>query len=262
MAIVFLCGGTGNQLFQFTASRPGDRFSALFLRGPLARLLGWTEHERVVDLPAPAKWREWGALALLLADAALARIADRSLFTRFDLRAIKAEPLCARLQQLGYFQTCAPLRDAEELGHRLVAKAPPADPLDIAMHVRGGDVLRLEAEGRNPYGVLPPAYFAAALARYGGEGRRLTVFTDDREHAAALLAAAAPGLSAHIDDGPLTEMLARCIAARTFIACNSTLSWWIVRLRGSAAHSVAPEPFARELPLANPEHVDAIPVRY
>lgn len=262
-AVVFLCGGTGNQLFQFTSSHPGDRFSPLFLRGPLARMLGWSEHERVLDFPAPPRWREWASLALLLADAALARIVGRSLFTRFDLRALKAEPLCARLQQFGYFQTCAPVREADELGRQLLAKQPAGgDEIDIAVHVRGGDVLRLEAEGRNPYGVLAPAYFATALSRHGGAGRRLTVFTDDPGHAAALLAEAAPGVPAWIDDGPLAEMLAQCIAARTFIACNSTLSWWIVRLRGSARESVAPEPFARELPLANPEYVHAIPVRY
>lgn len=303
MALVFLCGGTGNQLFQLAASQPGDRFSQAFLCGLFPRVLGWSCHEQVLALPAPSRGCEWGALAMLVLDGLLARLCGRALFTSFDLRSLKARPLLGRWLQLGYFQGRPPVRDLASLADQLLgARRGPDHPaairslgtaqaIDIAMHIRGGDILKLEAQGANPYGLLPADYFSRALAQAlaaaraegGAEGpcsgaagaslgggaafpgvrsRHLTVFTDDRPYARALLARISPPIAVRIDDGPLPAMLAGCLAARCFIAGNSTLSWWIVQMRGADRLSISPAPFTRSLSLETPECGHALAVRY
>ncbi|MCB2087523.1 MAG: hypothetical protein R3E18_04920 [Sphingomonadaceae bacterium] len=260
MAVVFLIGGTGNQLFQFTRAAPRDRFCTLFLQPALRRWLGWKDHEQVLRFPAANPLACALALPLLALDVMLAKLAGRSLYTRLDLRGVKASPILTRWVQVGYFQNAAQTRNASELGNQLAAEGECAPAL--ALHIRGGDALAMERQGAARYGILPAAYFRAAFGK-AGDPDRVHVFTDDPAHARAICAEAIPD-TAQItyDSGDLSAMMRGCLSARRFIACNSTLSWWLVQMRGAQRPSIVPSPFTLALDLPVPPGAEAIHVDY
>lgn len=262
MATVFLVGGTGNHLFQFTRAEPQDRFSYAFLRGPIHRLLGWTEHPRLFEFPKAGIAAQGVAMLVLAVDLVLAKLLRVSLFSRIDLRALKAEPVIKRLVQIGYFQKVPATRPIDDLRPQITAWSEDSVPPETAMHIRGGDILAYQQKGRNPYGVLPTDYYRRALEQ-ATMGTHVTVFTDDRARASELLKTAGPpGLDYTIDDGSLDDMIAGCAGADSFIACNSTLSYWILQLRGPERHSIAPAPFTASLDIELPGYVEGIPVSF
>ncbi|MCP5395636.1 MAG: hypothetical protein H6918_02690 [Sphingomonadaceae bacterium] len=260
MAVVFLIGGTGNQLFQFTRAAPRDRFCTLFLQPRLRRWLGWTDHEQVLRFPAASPLACALALPMLALDVALVRLAGWSLFSRLDLRSVKARPMLTRLVQAGYFQDAAQTREASELGDQLAAQGEKAP--ELALHIRGGDALAMERQGAARYGILPPDYFRAALAM-AGDPDKVYVFTDDPAHARAICAESVlEGTRVSYDSGDLGAMMRGCLSAKSFIACNSTLSWWLVQMRGADRPSIVPSPFTLALDLPVPPGAEAINVRY
>ena len=250
MAVVFLIGGTGNQLFQYATSAPADRFSALFLRPGVCRLLGWTPHDRAFGFPAAPGWAVAGALLLLLLDLALARTLRLSLFTDFDNRLANCQPRLRRLLAFGYFQKRPRTRDTAWIRAEI---APPPPPI-LPIHIRGGDLRTADRMATHRYGVLPDSYYSRILQQAAADGAlegltEAQVFTDDPAHARRIMEGLALPLPCRIEAGPLDEMLRRCLGAEVFVASNSTLAWWIVELRGPQASSYAPRPFHRGSPV-------------
>lgn len=213
MAVVFLIGGTGNQLFQFATAGDGDRFSGLFLRPWLCRLLGWTPHPRAFSLPAAPGWAVATALPVLLADLALARLAGVSLFTDFDNRLSTCRPRLRRLVAFGYFQRRPLRRDLAPIRAALEG-APPGPPLPVlAIHVRGGDLRSAGRMATHRYGLLPDSYYRRVLARAAEDGalqglREAVIFTDDPDRCRALMAGlgAGPERASDVERRPKGEV--------------------------------------------------------
>lgn len=259
MSVTFLLAGTGNQLFQYATAPPEGRFSHLFLDDRVRRLTGLAGHPQLLRCPPAGRVVQGLALAGLALDLALHRLTGRTLITRLDLRRRKARPLIAEWVRAGYFQHDPQRRDVAALTAGL--PAPEGAPLPVALHVRGGDMHAVHASADDPYGRLAPAYWAAALAGVA-PGTPLHVFTDDAGHAARVMAPFAQTHPITYDTAPLERMLPRAVAACRFIACNSTLSYWILRLRGAGADSVAPAPFQRRADLALDPAISRLPAGY
>ncbi len=248
MQITFLIGGTGNQFFQFATSRPDAKMSTIFLRQRLRKILGWTQHEQVIDYEGPGPIKTALALVTLGFDIALAKIAKTSLFTEFDTRGLKLEPKIAPIIRLGYFQEAQVTRSLAEIGRQI---APTPKQGLLAMHVRGGDLLELERAGKNEYGMLDNTYY-----RFGIEKVRSELASQDRNAAEVLVLTDDPEYASTQDfcmDGmpepvirraPLKETLALAVGAEWFISSNSTMSYWIIQLREGQG-TFAPQPFQK-----------------
>lgn len=257
MAVVFLIGGTGNQLFSYAASEVDDPVSTLLLRKDVRQILGWTQHEQVLQFAHPALLEHFCALTVLCLDLILAKFFRLTLFTELDTQRLKISPRLKTLARLGYFQIAPERRSLSPLARQI---APVTEPGLIALHIRGGDLLELERAGKNVYGLLDSTYFNASIhvacvsmAREGRTPTRLLVLTDDPKFAASMDFSAYGVPKAEIQHAPLSETLARAVGAEWYISSNSTLSYWIVRLR-DGQRSIAPQPFQKrydyDLPIA------------
>lgn len=262
MAVVFLIGGTGNQLFQFSCSFPSDRFSGLFLKGLLPALLNWKQHERIFEYPKATRVQECLALVCLPLEIALSKIFGRTMFSKLDLRFASAEPLFGRLIMMGYFQAEPERRGIGKLRQQVANWPIDGDIPDVSVHIRGGDILDLEMAGCNPYGILPPEYYSMALER-SGNLERITVFTDDCDYAGQIMSrVAVRPKSVKIDGSALKVMVAKAFRSGIFIGSNSTLSFWITRLRGPGKVSFCPNPYTRALAFRPPREAETIEVHY
>jgi hypothetical protein len=245
MSIVFLIGGTGNQLFQYAASSPDDRMSTLFLKPVIRRILGWTQHEQALRYEEARIVYQAFALVVLVLDLVLVKLTGRCLFTSLDARRLKASPVLVELVRLGYFQKDPERRSLESLAHQI---APVAQEGLIVLHIRGGDLLKIERAGNNVYGLLSRDYYleglAEALRELHQTSVRVRVLTDDPEYASTfdLLIDGVP--EPEILCSTLMETLEQATGADWFISSNSTMSYWIVRLRGGV-RSIAPKPFQK-----------------
>lgn len=248
MAVVFLIGGTGNQFFQYAASAPEDVFSGFFLNPVVRRALKWTNHEQTLRFPWAPQSLQVLALITVVLDVLLARLFGVSLFSTLDTRRLKMTPRLAELNRFGYFQDAPERRDLTELARQI---SPTVHKRRIILHVRGGDLLTIEREGRNVYGMLNRQYFLDALKQAreailaGGAGEVVRfVVTDDPGYAATLNLGSDGEEPVNIVSPPLGETLALAVGADWFVASNSTMSYWIVRLRGGK-NCIAPKPFQK-----------------
>lgn len=258
MALVFLIGGTGNQLFEYVSSDQGDVFSTLFLRKVTRNLLGWTNHEQIFRFENPGLAHHLFGVLLLLFDFILAKLLNISMFTEFDTRSLRLEPMLQKRVRLGYFQNAPERRSAVHLVNQL---EPLPESCAVVLHIRGGDLLSSgNNAGQNGYGKSSGTYYRtgikAAVAEMEAEGRRpnrILVLTDDPEYAATLELAITGLPVPEIKKYSLSETLARAIGAEWFVSSNSTLAYWIVQFR-EGERCVAPMPFQKrrdfELPLA------------
>lgn len=263
MSVVFLIGGTGNQLFAYAASHPRDTFSLFFLRRPVRRILGWTSHEQVLRYPGPGPVGHGLAFLALCLDIPLAALTGKSLFSTLDTRKIKARPMMFECARMGYFQQAEERRDVAELAAQI---APVSKPGRIVLHVRGGDLLALERVGQNAYGILDGRYYRAGitralsdLAHRGQPATGLLVLTDDPDHAGTLDLAVDGAPAPDIRACPLGETLSLAVGADWFVSSNSTLSYWVLRLR-QGRRSVAPQPFQRRGDYPLPETCLRVPM--
>ena len=261
MAIVFLIGGTGNQLFQYAAAAPKDRFSTVFLKPAVRRVFKFTDHPTIFRFPRANLLLEMMAVLVLGLDLVASKLARRTLFTELDLRSAKYQPRLACLVRAGYFQTAPMVRDVAELTTSL----PSPDPAFAArtcIHIRGGDLLH-ERDLENPvYGVLPVDYYREALARVAPDGGPVHVFTDDLDHARSICDEIDPSMQVTLDNGALHEMFINATHASVFVGSNSTLSYWILQLRGDQGGSVAPKPFQNRRDMPFGADVTRLPVCY
>lgn len=252
MSVVFLIGGTGNQLFQYASAGSSDRFSTFFLRSDVRRIFKFTDHEQLFDFPRPAVGAEMVALFILLFDWALFKIFRRTLLSTFDLRGNKiSTPMLAQKVRLGYFQKDKIRRDVSQLLPQLRAGLK-SEQARCCIHIRGGDLKQSYQDADTPYGYLPPEYYRKAL-----EGFKITgevgVYTDDIEFAQQICTQVPLQCTFQYHTGTLEEMILATSQAEHFISCNSTLSYWIVMLRGTTLASAAPRPFQRrfDMPLSD-----------
>lgn len=255
MTKVFLIGGTGNQIFQYARSKKEDTFSLLFTHRRIRKLFNHTDHPQVLRFPRSNAIGTFFLLPLLVSDFVFVRFLGISLFTEFDLLNQTCAPRIKKLMSIGYFQ--------EEIGERDIR-----DTLDVemqkvrsdtvAMHIRGGDFL----SAKNAAGQLSPTYYENALkqALKVSTPKSVTVYTNDRAYAEAVCSNLPRDLHYDFCDGALLEMVRDCVTAQTYISSNSTLSYWICRLRDTQQTTISPVPFtlARQLPtLEYSIHVEA-----
>lgn len=265
MAVVFLIGGTGNQLFQYAASHNKDKFSGFFLGKRVRRLLNWTNHEEVFHYPQPHFLKWLAAAAALSLDLPLAKMTGKSLFSTFDTKSISARPLWFEVARLGYFQTAPERRSLAPLSLQL---ATAVEEEKIVVHVRGGDLLKLEQEGKNVYGFLNDAYYRTgiqtALNRLKASGKMETmilILTDDPKYACSLNLRFNGEMEPKIVRYPLHETLAVAVGAGWFVSSNSTLAYWIIRLREGRS-SIAPKPFQKRGDYELPDAAERILFKY
>ena len=262
MATVFLMGGVGNQLFQYVSSDEKDRFCTLFLNNGVRRLLGWTQHEKVLRYPQSSLPSQILACLVLFIDLFLAKLVGRTLFSRLNTMKMETEPLFFEYVRFGYFIGSSERRSLDPIMPQI---ASVEEEGLIAVHVRGGDFLPVE----DLCGRLDRDYYCKgvtmgyeSLVAKGCMDIRVLVLTDD-PHYAATLNIAVKGLPApEIKLIPLDAMLARSVGADWFVSSNSTLSYWIIRLRKGVG-SVAPQPFQRICDFSFPqEAAHRLPVDY
>lgn len=264
MAVVFLIGGTGNQLFQYAHSKEGDRFSNIFLSKPVTKLIGWTRHEKVFDMQPKAFCGGIFWLPLVVLDIVIARTFGRSLVCEFDVRSCRAKPIFAEWVRLGYFLNPLGDRDVTDLNWR--TDLDEAETADIVLHIRGGDFKLREAQEKGLH-LLTADYFVSALREAADLLKRslsnssLLILTDDVEYAAEMAKNFPKVSKLSVEKLGIKESFSSAKEAGVFISSNSTLSFWMTRLRGNAL-SFAPSPFAENVDLQLPESVQRVQVDY
>lgn len=253
MAIVFLIGGTGNQLFTYSSSEENDKMSTFFLSPMVRKLLRWTNHEQILTFEKPNVVHHSVALLCLLCDSALSVIFKISLFTEFDTRSIKKFPLLYRVASVGYFQQSARRRDLGEIANQF--KTSPEPGLTV-VHVRGGDLLKIRDTQSDVYGQLTSKFYCAAIDSIPQEHRqRLTVVTDDVPYAKSIFEG--QSIELNIISLDLQSTIGVSLAADYFISSNSTLSYWIACMR-EEMETIAPLPFQKRHDFDFPENVSRL----
>jgi len=267
VTVIFLIGGIGNQLFQFADSEAGDRFSVIFTSKPVRWALGWTQHEQFFRFKAPSLSMHALALSVLALDFGLVFATGRSLFTEFDLRSIKAKARLQRLVKMGYAQDAPGSRDLGPIVSQIGRRAD-LGPCSVVLHIRGGDLAKLEAQGYNTYGMLRADYYQAALswakANLKAKGQRIKraiIITDDPDHAAAIAANLSSDIDLEIAQIPLVDTFRTALSAEYYLSSNSTMSYWILLMR-KGVKSVAPYPFMKRGDMHLPEATERVPASY
>lgn len=248
MAIIFLIGGTGNQLFQIATSDKKDVFSLVINNRFFGRVLGWTTHEQVLKIESSYNALAIFALGLVASDILIYKIFKNTLFSELDLMSIKSKPLIKRVVALGYFQEKKITRDVNDL----VELDYHPDKLECVMHIRGGDLIKnIQSSQQNKYGVLTSDYYRKALNSFNiPSNQTVTILTDDVSYAERLVDDI-KNYNFDIKKISLSETISKSVFANNYISSNSTLSYWVVVLRGEKA-SIAPLPFMKDsLPMSS-----------
>ena len=248
MAVVFLIGGTGNQLFQYATAGPNDVFSTWFISPLFRRFMNWTPHEQLVAYPPVKSYLAAIALLVLALDLVATGLFTVSFFSSLDTRKTKAKPILFEFVRLGYFQHERQIRTLEPVAKQIGSRAKKGL---IVIHVRGGDILELERLGMNNYGLLTTKYYLDALSRgieYLQSKDRseisVQVLTDDAEYAKSFDFPMDHCVDFSIKQCSLREMMSEAIGAEYFVSSNSSLAYWVIRLRDDL-NCVAPRPFQK-----------------
>lgn len=260
MATVYLIGGTGNQIFQYATSEINDEYSSILLSKHIRKILGWTNHDQVLQFPTPSKIKEIFNALILIFDTSLSFLFRISLFTEFDTRKIKLKPRIKRLVAIGYFQSKPIIRNLTELNNCINLKNSSYSN-STTMHIRGGDLLKVSDPSKSSYGQLGPDYYKEAIIK-SGELKMIEVYTDDIEHAQKICHQIGLDIKFTYINSTLSEMISKTIASEIFISSNSTLSYWITQIRGSNGITCAPKPFQKNNDFALPNSVLKINAKY
>ena len=275
MATTFLIGGTGNQLFEYVTSSKDDNFSTFFLNNSVRSLLGWTKHEQILEFDAPNILVHTFLLIVLSLDLLLAKYANVSLFSDLDLIATKKPARIFKLVRMGYFQDAKPNRDIIPIKNKFFKVRRRGL---IVAHIRGGDLLRTERVKDHTYGLLPKEYFHESVSRAVDLSRRqfissglsispnkqsekILVLTDDPEYAAEMMVMEDASLKIEVSCLALADTLEIAVNADWYISSNSTMSYWIVRMR-DGTNCFAPQPFQKRGDFKLPESTLRISVNY
>lgn len=259
MIIVRLCGGLGNQMFQYAAGRR----LALAHKVPLKVDLEWFEDipegdtPRVYGLkvfkcePRVANYREvrairgadlgcWPNFAKRFLKRTGLLIKDSWVKERqyhFDPEVLK---LGANVYLDGYWPSERYFADVEEEIRRDFTVRPAPDPPNrecarsivsaesVALHVRRGDYVSKPVTG-SYHGVIPTDYYREAVARMKGlvKNPQFFAFSDDPEWVRRNLDVDAPvTFLEHNPPGKGYEDLRLMSLCKHHIIANSTFSWW------------------------------------
>lgn len=265
MAVTFLIGGTGNQLFEYASSEDHEKMSSIFLNSGLRRMLKWTDHEQIIEFTSPNPLEHIAALVVLIIDLILAKLLGISFLTLFDTRSIKIAPIITNFVRVGYFQEFPEKRSLAPIARQI---APRQNKGTIVLHIRGGDLLALEQSGNNVYGLPSEKYYQDAIKAAsekikdsGGKPKSLLVLTDDIEYASSinLDVELVPRVELlHLD---LKETFEVALGAEWFVSSNSTMSYWLIRLR-QGKDCIAPKPFQKQADFDLPNSVLRLEVGY
>ncbi len=258
MIISRLCGGLGNQMFQYAAGRR----LALTHGLPLHLDLRWfeTQTKRRFELTAldvdatiitDADWHEMGPPPPVFSER----------FFHFDPAVLDAPADCfldGYWQSPRYFADIDPIIRADflpvtpmtdfELRTAALLKES-SDP--VVLHVRHGDYVS-EAHTAAFHGVCGTAYYRRAMdiVRSLVPGAHFFMFSDDPEWVSASLAAPDATTIWTPDTALPFENIRLMSMARHHIIANSTYSWWACWLadKDERSLSIAPRPWfaARE----------------
>lgn len=239
--MIFLIGGTGNQIFQLRSQF--DVYSCFFLKPSITGLLGWSKHPYVLKgLRSPSFLWVFTCLLFLVIDLAMLWLGCKPIFGQIDLRHAKGEGRL-KIYAIGYFQSNDKLNDfrASILSESFNFN-DQAENVPVVFHIRGGDVLSLGNIGKNAYGVLPPTYYYEALSNLSDtEISDAYIITNDSAYAKSIF-----GSAAKIAGGTLIEDFRLGVFSSRYISSSSTLSFWIVRCREyRKLKSVVPYPFSK-----------------
>lgn len=211
--------------------------------------------------------RQTIAVACLFNDLLLAHFFKFSLFTTFDLRRYKIAPYFKERIRIGYFQHFPERRGITQITEQFI-RGPEEN--NIVIHIRGGDLLSIERAGKGSYGLLTRSYFQAGIDRafsdIAGNCSRepspsVFVVTDDERYARTLNLKTNTGSLVKICSPPLNETISIALNATKFVSSNSTLSYWLVRLRQHRS-SIVPRPFQARREYSMPEKTMSIRVDY
>lgn len=265
MAVTFLIGGTGNQLFEYASSEERDKMSSFFLNSGLRRVLRWTDHEQIIKFQGPSLLAHLVALLVLFIDVILAKLLRFSLLTHFDTRILKISPSIATFVRVGYFQEFPEKRSLEPIVHQI---APNSKKGTIVLHIRGGDLLALEQSGNNVYGLPSASYYQNAIkvacdriAANGATLNSIIVLTDDIEYASSFNLDVESAPRAEILHLDLKATFEVALGADWFVSSNSTMSYWLTRLR-QGKNCIAPKPFQKRTDFDLPNSVVRLEMSY
>lgn len=265
MQVTFLIGGTGNQLFQFATANEKSSVSTLFLGSKFRKALNWTDHEQLFSYKEASLILTIFALVLMCVDFAFLKVANVTIWTHFDTRKLKSQALWHPAVRLGYFQSETVQRNIGELAKQIPYQTAEGA---IALHIRGGDLLALEREGRNQYGLLDAAYYRKSVAvardaigKHGRAPTSLLVLTDDPDYASRVDLDVEGVPKPNILSVPLKQTMSRALGAEWFVSSNSTMSYWIIQLREGRS-SIAPLPFQKRGDYNFNDGTDRLPAPY
>ena len=122
----------------------------------------------------------------------------------------------------------------------------------------------LKIAGGGVYGILGENYYKKSILRInelGAQIDNISIITDDKEYANSFNLSAKGVEKPNIICCNLSDTLAIAVGADWFISSNSTLSYWIVKLKGGTG-CVVPEPFQKVSDFSLPEKCMRVPAEF
>ena len=252
MIVVRLCGGLGNQLFQYAAGRR----LAYARQTELILDLRWYVHTPSVDTPRQFELDNYPIIArgANAREALWCRVQSGRLLRHLPLIPRRwryvSEPGCGFDPSIldlpgnvyldGYWQSAGYFEDIADIIRAELTPSVPATPKDaevrdailasesVSVHVRRGDYVTLQAAAAT-HGTCAPSYYHAALELIASRVRNphFFIFSDDVAWARENLTP--PGPVTIVDhNGPKSafqdlRLMARC---KHHVVANSSFSWW------------------------------------
>ena len=258
---VRLAGGLGNQLFQLAA---GLHLATMHEAALIVSPSGLSKYESA---------RRPDALRLMSSDLVVLSPGDHIIKTfllqkiRFGRwptpfsvndrsfhRSFTTTPGVFWLMLDGYFQDVWPKLDLMSAVKIVGAKtrenlnAIEVSDIDCAVHIRGGDFLKIPL-----HQVVDELYYVAAIKMAAAHGaRNFSVITDDLQYAESLISKVKSAVADYnfsllgVSEDCLVDF-ARIRKARIKVIGNSTFSWWACALDPERGLVISPREFVRNI---------------
>lgn len=243
--IVYLIGGTGNQLIQ-------QKVNAIFYTDILcskfiSRALGFSYHDRGGVQRNFDNIVGYVLLPLLIFELIVLKLFKFTFFTRVDLNSLGVFQPKICLLNIGYFQTNLKQefnpRILSDLQKRFNLKEYPSScsSTQAVIHVRGGD--SLTSSSISVFGELDESYYIYAIQKVQEmySDLEFLVFSDDYGYAKEKLKVLGRNVDLKFGSKELRHMVAASLDAKVFIGSRSTLSLMVSCARKDL--SVLPYPF-------------------
>lgn len=257
--IVFLIGGTGNQLFQISKYGEDAQYNSIFLEKIICKIFKFTYHEQFLRVSKLSFLVKFLSFFLLILDLAFFKLLKFSLFTKISINLGKSVPIIKEFLILDYAVGENPPKDVSHI-KKMINKL---DGFDCLIHIRGGDLLTNKVALKK-YGRLDRNYYINAMNHIYCLDPNLkccTVTTDDIGYARSILSKIPVKFKLNYINIPVGETISRSISSKYFISSNSTLSYWMVILR-EEKYSIVPHPFWKTKNFYFDRHVHKIKTPY